>query len=280
MTASLFEQCAIETNSGDALLILQCVSNSLDHRSTAAAADTSAWLLVLAGALIFFMQTGFAMLCAGCVRKKNLQNTMLKNLLDACGAAIAFFSVGYAFAFGGQGESDQITFAGTSNFFNIGDNVDQGFWFFQFAFSATSVTIVAGTLAERCQMMAYWLYSLFLTGFVYPIVAHALWSDNGFLSPFSASPFQGVGCIDFAGSGVVHVTGGTTALIAAVILGARKGRFHDHRGRLLDDPQPIPGHSMALQLLGTLVLWFGCKLLLWFFSSALSANGFTKMTLD
>jgi ammonium transporter, Amt family len=183
---------------------------------------------------------------------------MLKNLLDACGAAIAFYMVGYAFAFGGQDSVVGNTFIGTTNFFLTGEPVNMGFWFFEWAFSATTVTIVAGTLAERCQMIAYLAYSLYLTGFVYPVIVHAVWSNNGFISAFSASPLLGCGAIDFAGSGVVHVTGGTTSLIATYILGARRGRFHDERGRPLDEPNPMPGHSIALQLLGTMILWFGC----------------------
>lgn len=79
------------------------------------------------------------------------------------------------------------------------------------------------------------------------------------LSAFSADPYRGIGVVDFAGSGVVHTTGGTTALIATYILGARNGRFRDSRGRLLEKPREIPGHSVALQLMGTMVLWFGCK---------------------
>ena len=134
---------------------------------------------------------------------------MLKNLLDACGAALAFYSVGYAFAFGGQNEIVGSTFIGYQDFFLVGD-VNPAFFFFEYAFSATSVTIVAGTLAERCQMAAYLCYSLFLTGVVYPVSAHWLWSNNGYLSAFSAAPILGNGCIDFAGSGVVHLTGGTT----------------------------------------------------------------------
>lgn len=145
---------------------------------------------------------------------------------------------------------------GLKNFFLTGD-VDQAFWFFQFAFSATAVTIVAGTLAERCQMAAYLCYSLVLTGFVYPIVVHHIWSSNGMLSAFSADPYGGIGVIDFAGSGVVHLTGGATSLIATYILGARKGRFHDSRGRPLEKPREFVGHSVALQLMGTMVLWFG-----------------------
>lgn len=111
--------------------------------------DLTRWFLVIAGALVFFMQAGFAMLCAGAVRKKNVNNTLLKNLLDACGAAIAYYSVGYAFSFG-ETDSTGITFIGSTNFFMNG--VDPASWFFQYAFSATAVTIVAGTLAERCQM--------------------------------------------------------------------------------------------------------------------------------
>jgi ammonium transporter, Amt family len=107
------------------------------------------------------MQAGFAMVCAGAVRRKNTQNTMLKNLLDACGAAVAFFCVGYAFAFGGEtnpnSDKGTTTFIGTENFFGQGE-LDLPFFFFQYTFSAASVTIVAGTLAERCQMAAYLCY--------------------------------------------------------------------------------------------------------------------------
>ena len=202
------------------------------------------------------MQSGFAMLCAGCVRKKNVVNSMLKNLLDACGAAVAFYLVGFGFAFGR--DSDDITFIGNDNFAGTGD-IDMGFWFFQFAFSATAVTIVAGTLAERCKMTAYFAYSMFLIGFVYPVIVHAVWSSNGFLSAFSKDPLGGVGVVDFAGSAVIHVTGGMTALIATSILGPRRGRFYDDDGNILETPVTIKGHSMALQLLGTLMLWFGCK---------------------
>lgn len=134
------------------------------------------------------------------------------------GSGIAFFMVGYAFAYGGtpygtmnvythEPVETPITFIGTENFFLMGmDNY--AFWMYQYAFAATTATIVAGTLAERCQMTAYLLYSTFLTAFVYPIIAHAIWSANGFLTPVRTNPLFGVGMIDFAGSGVVHVTGG------------------------------------------------------------------------
>lgn len=253
---SLFENCAFESEGLGQNQLLQCVADTFDEVHDNQTESYVSWLLVLCGALVFFMQAGFAMLCAGCVRKKNVQNSMLKNLLDACGAALAFFSVGFGFSFGGHNETNGVTIIGTADFFSKGD-IDQAFWFFQFAFSATSVTIVAGTLAERCQMVAYLMYSFFLCGFVYPVVVHTIWSNNGFLSAFTEEPFQGIGVIDFAGSGVVHLTGGTTALFATWILGARKGRFHDERGRLLPEPREIYGHSMALQLMGTMLLWFG-----------------------
>ncbi|GAX11916.1 ammonium transporter, Amt family [Fistulifera solaris] len=254
MSNSFYSSCAI-LYEGETDAVLQCITDKLQAETQKAALDTHTWLLVLSAALLFFMQAGFAVLCAGCVRKKNVQNTMLKNLLDACGAALAWYTTGYAFAFGQPG-SGETSFIGTGGFLYIGD-VDAAYWFFQYAFSATAVTIVAGTLAERCQMTAYLLYSLFLTGFVYPMSARAMWSSHGFLSAKQPDPLGGIGAIDFAGSGVVHITGGMTALIAAKILGARKGRFYDSKGSPLSKPKHFPGHSIALQLMGTMMLWFG-----------------------
>jgi len=202
--------------------------------------------------MIFLMQCGFAMLCAGSVRQKNVKNIMLKNLLDACGGAIGFFSVGYALAYGGDGKFVGVT---REKYFL---NNDTGYisFFFQFTFAATAATIVAGTVAERCKMSAYLCYSLFLTGFVYPVVVHAIWNSNGFLSAFNEDAYLG-GMIDFAGSGVVHMTGGATALVAAIVLGPRIGRFYDEDGNTVENPQPFPAHNVALQVLGTFILWFG-----------------------
>mmetsp|Transcript_12599 Transcript_12599/g.25522 ORF Transcript_12599/g.25522 Transcript_12599/m.25522 type:complete len:554 (-) Transcript_12599:259-1920(-) len=244
------------TSTPDANQVWQCASQILS-RETGSREFARKVLLIYSAALVFFMQAGFAMVCAGAVRKKNVQNTMLKNLLDACGASLAFFTIGYAFAFGGSDyESPEKTFVGRKNFFLM-DVDDYAFFLFQYAFSAASATIVAGTLAERCQMAAYLCYSFMLTGWVYPVVCHSIWSPNGFLSANSIDPLWGVGMVDFAGSGVVHTTGGITALFATIILGPRRGRFHDEEGRRLDTPREIPGHSMALQMLGTFILWFG-----------------------
>ena len=206
------------------------------------------------------MQSGFAMLCAGSVRQKNVKNIMLKNLLDACGGAIGFWSIGYALAYGDRdGDTSQTRFIG-NDYFGLTDlttGPDYIGWFFQFAFAATAATIVAGTVAERCKMAAYLCYSCFLTGFVYPVVVHSIWASDGFLSAFADEPFREIGVVDFAGSGVVHMTGGVTALVAAIVLGPRKGRFYDEDGNALETPVTFPPHSVALQVLGTFILWFG-----------------------
>lgn len=106
-------------------------------------------------------------------------------------------------------------------------------------------------------MISYLFYSLFLGGFVYPVVVHFIWSGNGFLSAGISNPLLGAGVIDFAGSGVVHLTGGTAALCASYITGPRNGRFYNLRGEPLKRPGLRQGHSVALQLLGTMILWFG-----------------------
>lgn len=243
-----------------------CETRSADNAMICAAADeiasvasgTNVFFLLFAGALVFMMQAGFAMLCAGSVRQKNVKNIMLKNLLDACGGALGFWAVGFAFAYDTHSGTDP-TFIGLHNFFirdfsTGGEYID---FFFQFAFAATAATIVAGTVAERCKMSAYLCYSVFLTGFVYPIVVRSIWSGSGFITAFSDEPFLNQGNIDFAGSGVVHMTGGATALIAAIVLGPRRGRFYDDDGNPLEIAVVFPAHSVSLQILGTFILWFG-----------------------
>merc|ERR1719384_392877 len=196
------------------------------------------------------------MLCAGSVRQKNVKNIMLKNLLDACGGALGYWSIGFAIAYG------EGPFIGTSTErFFLNDYTESGAmyidFFFQFAFAATAATIVAGTIAERCKMEAYLLYSIFLTAFVYPVIVHAVWNGEGFLCAWNENPLGGTGMLDFAGSGVLHMTGGCTALVAAIILGPRLGRFYDAEGKPLAEPKDFPPSSVALQVLGTFILWFG-----------------------
>ena len=222
----------------------------LDARYAPAAAMDAHWLLYC-GVLVFLMQAGFAMLCAGSIRAKNAQNILMKNLMDICVGAAAFWGTGYAVAYGARGRGHW--FAGTRYFF-----LSEGFmgedafhsWFFQFAFSATSATIVSGAVAERCAMPAYACYSALLAGFVWPVVAHWAWSKDGWLSYLLHSPLAGVGVVDFAGSGVVHMVGGAAAGIGAKVLGPRIGRFGP-KGR------EIKGHSVPLVVLGTFLLWVG-----------------------
>jgi Amt family ammonium transporter len=174
--------------------------------------------------------------------------------------SIGFWSIGYALFYGDKdGDGSNIRFIGNHDFFIKDSEEGKEYigWFFQWAFAATGATIVAGTVAERCKMSAYLCYSIFLTGFVYPVVVHSIWAPDGFLSAFHSTPFRGIGAIDFAGSGVVHLTGGCTSLVAAIILGPRKGRFHDEDGNVLETPVTFQPHSVALQILGTFLLWFG-----------------------
>jgi len=214
-------------------------------------ADSDAMWLIVASVLVFFMQTGFAMLCAGLVRAKNTKNILLKNVLDACAGALGFWSIGYALAYGEADGGNP--FIGNTHFFmtNWSGQSYQG-WLFQFAFAATAATIVSGAVAERTKMAAYLGYSFVLTAFVYPVVVHWVWATAGWLSAFNAAPLLGTGMIDFAGCGVVHMTGGISALLGAYVVGPRIGRY-DADGRLVE----IPGHSSTLQALGTFILWVG-----------------------
>lgn len=254
---TIYEACTAvhgEDAIGD---LVKCIAETAQQQRDDLISGVNSFYLIFAGALVFFMQLGFAMLCAGSIRQKNVKNVLLWNLLDSAGGAFGFWSIGYAFAYGGDDPtSSQKTFIGNSGFFLTG-NTDMEFWFFQFAFACALSSIVAGTIAERSQMMAYLCYSIFLCGFVYPVCAHAFWSANGFLSAFAMDPLWGTGVIDLAGSGPVHMCGGVAALVMAIVLGPRKGRFYDDDGNVLEEPKEMGPHSVALQFLGTFALWFG-----------------------
>ncbi|KAG6681137.1 hypothetical protein I3842_13G077000 [Carya illinoinensis] len=209
--------------------------------------------LLFSAYLIFVMQLGFAMLCAGSVRAKNTMNIMLTNVVDAVVGSISYYLFGFAFAFGdGSGANP---FIGT-NFFALfsipNSSYDYSFFLYQWAFAIAAAGITSGSIAERTQFTAYLIFSFFLTGFVYPIVAHWVWSSSGWLSPSSSSLLFGSGAIDFAGSGVVHLVGGITGLWGCFIEGPRFGRF-DASGK----PVQMRGHNATLVVLGTFLLWFG-----------------------
>ncbi|MEE8561337.1 MAG: ammonium transporter, partial [Gemmatimonadota bacterium] len=205
--------------------------------------------------LVFFMQAGFAMLETGMVRTKNAANVLTKNLLDFCFAALGYFIFGYAIMYGSKG-----LLVGSEGWFMFGaespvDGVPlEAFWLFQVVFAGAAATIVAGAVAERMRFVAYLAYSFIISAFVYPVVGHWVWG-GGWLSD--------LGFHDFAGSTVVHVVGGVSALVGAWLLGARIGRFNAD-----GSSNVILGHSMPLATLGVLVLWFG-----WFGFNAGSTLG-------
>ena len=124
-------------------------------------------------------------------------------------------------------------------------------WFFQYVFAAAAATIVSGAMAERTALSGYICYTVVITSFIYPVVVHWGWSGDGWISAFNSNSFMG-GVQDFAGSGIVHMTGGNAALVGALIVGPRTGRFDEKK-----KPLPMPGHSSTLQVMGTFILWLG-----------------------
>jgi Amt family ammonium transporter len=201
------------------------------------------WVLI-AAAMVFFMQAGFGMVETGLIRSKNAANVLMKNLMDFCFAALGFFIFGYAIAYGGDGP-----LFGTSGWFMAGIDPATGtlptsvFWLFQAVFAGTAATIVSGAMAERMRFTAYLMYSFLLTAFIYPVVAHWVWG-GGWLADLDFH--------DFAGSTVVHGVGGMAALVGAWLLGPRIGRFNRD-----GSPNVIAGHNLPLVMIGVFILWFG-----------------------
>lgn len=222
-------------------------TNAQAIESGAVALDT-VWVLI-AAILVMFMQAGFALLEAGFTRSKNSVNILMKNLMDFCFGTITYYIVGFALMFGAGN-----LFFGTSGFFlhDSGATFASLDWstvpleckyFFQLVFAATAATIVSGAMAERTKFVAYIFYSIVITAVIYPIVGHWIWG-GGWLAEF--------GMWDFAGSTVVHSTGGWLALTGAVMLGPRIGKYKSD-----NSANVIPGHSMPLAALGVFILWFG-----------------------
>lgn len=217
----------------------------------AVAIDT-VWVM-LAAFLVFFMQAGFATLEMGFCRTKNAGHIAWKILVNLAISAIVFWAFGFAVAFGtGSG------FAGSSGWFLsvAPDSVNDVFdslayssvplstkYLFQFAFAAVSLAIVWGALLERTKMVVYFVFAVAFAGFIYPVVGHWIWGGGWLFD---------LGMQDFAGSTVVHLVGATAALVGAVALGPRIGKFGGD-GSI----KPIPGHSMPLAFLGIIILWLG-----------------------
>lgn len=202
------------------------------------------WVLI-AGALVFFMQAGFALVEAGLTQSKNTTNILFKNLMDFSIGTLGFWIIGYGIMFG-SGNS----FFGSFELFSTTDHgsalgiPNLAFFFFQLVFAATAATIVSGAMAERTKFVSYLVYSAIITLIIYPISGHWIWG-GGWLSQLS-TPF-----VDFAGSTVVHSVGGWLALAGALVLGPRLGKYKN--GKI----NAIPGHSITLAALGVFILWLG-----------------------
>ncbi|WP_303322484.1 ammonium transporter [Cloacibacillus evryensis] len=199
------------------------------------------WVL-LGAVLVFFMQAGFAMVETGFTRSKNAGNIIMKNLMDFCIGTPAFWIVGFGLMFAaGNGFIGSLApfLAG----YDAGLSVPTAaFLIFQTVFCATAATIVSGAMAERTKFSAYCIYSGIISALVYPVSGHWIWG-GGWLSE--------LGFHDFAGSTAVHMVGGVAALVGAVMLGARIGKY-DAEGKA----KAIPGHSLTLGALGVFILWF------------------------
>ena len=206
------------------------------------------WTLV-AAALVFFMQAGFAMVETGFTRAKNAVNIMMKNLMDFSMGSLAFWAIGFGLMFGASSTG----WFGTSGFFLSdfkigGDPWVLAFWMFQAVFCATAATIVSGAMAERTKFSGYLIYSVVLSAIIYPVFGSWAWG-----SLFNGKGWlEGLGFIDFAGSTVVHSVGGWAALAGTIVLGPRMGKYMKN-GKV----KPILGHNMPLAALGVFILWLG-----------------------
>ena len=227
------------------------------HAQDATADDVQVILdniwIVIAAILVIFMNAGFGMLETGFCRQKNAVNILAKNLIVFALATLSFWALGFALAFG---EGNAIL--GLSGFFLAGADPSEPafgtlttpvFFLFQAAFAGTAATIVSGAVAERVKFSSFIIFSVLLTAISYPITAHWVWG-GGWLSDMSFLG-EGVAFSDFAGSTVVHSVGGWAALMGAIFLGPRIGKYQN--GAV----NAIPGHNMSIATLGCLILWIG-----------------------
>jgi ammonium transporter, Amt family len=209
------------------------------------------WLTISA-ILVLLMQGGFILLEAGSTRMKNAGHIAGKTIFTVGIASLVFWAVGYGFIYG-----DGNPFIGMADFFfgNYADGVGSVDFFFQLTFAAIALTIAFGGFAERGKLAAYAIFAVLFSAFVYPLVAHWIWSDQGWLA--------NLGKQDFAGSTVVHLTGAMAALAATLILKPRLGKY-DKNGKVND----LFGHNQVYTALGVLILWVG-----WFGFNAGSTGG-------
>ena len=253
---------------GLSLLIMMAVSGLFF--SKVCAADTpskladvinpinTAWTLI-AAFLVFGMQVGFTMLEAGFCRSRETVNVLMECIVDTCLCGILFYAVGFAFMF-----SNGNGFIGYHWFFLQGASETYGstgvaflaVWIFQFAFADTCSTITSGAMIGRTGFIGDLIYSVGVSGFIYPIIGHWAWGPDGFLATMGSSgyflPGLGQSFHDFAGSTVVHTIGGFIALAGSIVLGPRLGRKFKR-----DGGAPMLPHDLTIAVSGALILWFG-----------------------
>ena len=220
---------------------------AIDKAVEAINGDMGALWITLAAILVFFMQAGFTLLEIGFTRSKNSGNIIMKNVMDLAIGSLMFWAIGYGLMYGSEliaggwlgrtSPSDQgYFFFSASDWYNL---------FFQTVFCATAATIVSGAIAGRTKFSTYLIFSAVLTTIIYPISGSWYWpfDDDAWLNT--------AGFVDFAGSSVVHAVGGAAALVAAILVGPRIGKYVDGKAKV------IPGHNMAFGALGVFILWLG-----------------------
>ncbi|HEY4689051.1 MAG TPA: ammonium transporter [Anaerolineae bacterium] len=266
-----------------------------DTANDAALSLNVAWVLIT-GFLVFFMQAGFALVETGFTRSKNVAHTMMMNMMVFCIGAVGYWLTGFALQFGGvnftypdinghgawafspvtlgdwSGMLDKPLLIGGSGVMGLSGFMLGGlganfgvlaFFLFQMVFMDTAATIPTGSMAERLKFVGFALMGLWVSMFIYPLVGGWVWG-GGWLANLGRTAGLGNGAVDFAGSGVVHMIGGAIGLAGAIALGPRIGRFNKD-----GTPNAIPGHSIPLGVLGTIILFFG-----WFGFNPGSALGF------
>lgn len=204
-------------------------------------------LFLMSGFLVMFMAAGFAMLEAGLVRSTSVTTILTKNIALYSIAGLMFYLIGYNLMYTDVAANNGY-FGSFSLWSASGDGIEQGYspysdWFFQMVFVATAASIVSGTVAERVRLWPFLLFVAILTGVIYPVIGSWKWGQGWLHTK---------GFLDFAGSTIVHSTGGWAALMGAIIIGARHGRYHES-GRAM----VMPGSNLPLATLGTFILWLG-----------------------
>lgn len=209
------------------------------------------------------MQAGFAMVETGFTRAKNAGNIIMKNLMDFCLGTIVFVLLGAGLL---MGEDALFGLVGLPNLGIFSDfaNYDWSTFFFNLVFCATTATIVSGAMAERTKFLSYCIYSLVISAIIYPIEAHWVWGGGWLSGPLFGTEgyFGNVAYIDFAGSSLIHMVGGISSFIGAMILGPRWGKYLDKNGKPTLERKKavyvraIPGHNLTIGALGVFILWF------------------------